>query len=190
MILLLFGAPGAGKGTQARRLSEFLGIPHLSTGEVLRQAIEDDTPLGHQADQYVSVGKLVPDDLVIGIVAEHLAQPDCAQGCLLDGFPRTLVQAEGLDAVLETQDSQVNLVIELSVPEEELTLRMLQRACVEGRADDSPETIAHRFEVYHSETAPVLEYYRHHGIVRSIDGTGTPEEVFERICQALGAIQE
>lgn len=185
MFLLLFGAPGAGKGTQAQRLADFLEIPHLSTGDALRQARQDDTPLGRKAAEFIDAGQLVPDELVVGVVGEKLSQPDCTDGCLLDGFPRTLAQAQALGAHLQENSQQIDLVLELTAPEEELTLRMLQRACIEGRSDDTPETIAQRIEVYCNETMPVLDYYRQQGVVHSIDGTGTPTEVFERIRQVV-----
>ena len=189
MFLLLFGAPGVGKGTQARRLTEALGLPHLSTGEILRRAIEEDTPLGHQASEFMHRGKLVPDDLVVGMVGEQLALPEYAHGCLLDGFPRTQAQAQALDLLLRGRNQQVDLVLKFEVPKEQLVERMTQRAEVEGRSDDTPETIAHRFEVYENETAPVLDYYRHKDIVRTIDGAASPDEVHREIMSIVSTIQ-
>ena len=175
----------AGKGTQCKRLIEHVQIPHLSTGDMFRRAIKDGTPLGKQASQFIDRGELVPDELVIGIVTERMGQPDCKSGCLLDGFPRTVEQAQALDKYLADQQSPLDLVLQLDAPPEELEKRMLERAKLEKRADDTPETIANRMEVYRSETEPLIEYYKDRGVLGTINGLGTPEEVFERIRQSV-----
>jgi len=181
MRIVFIGPPGAGKGTQATRLVQYLGIAHLSTGDMLRQARKDGTELGKRAAGYMDGGSLVPDELVVGIVVQRIAQPDCEAGCLFDGFPRTLAQAKALDEELEKNGTPLDLVLELAADEEELTRRMLQRASIEKRADDTPETIANRMKVYRGQTEPLLDYYRERGKLASIDGMGTPDEVFARV---------
>jgi adenylate kinase len=185
MRIVFVGPPGSGKGTQAKRLIERLSIVHLSTGDMLRQARADGTELGNQAAECMDGGGLVPDELVVGIVAERIAQPDCQAGCLFDGFPRTIAQAEALDAELARAGTPLDMVLELKADAEELARRMLQRAEIEGRADDTPETIANRMEVYREQTSPLLDYYRQQGKLVSVDGMGTPDEVFDRICAAV-----
>ena len=181
MMLVFIGPPGAGKGTQAKRLMGHLGLSHLSTGELLREAKAAGTPLGKLAAQYMEKGRLVPDDLVLDLVAQKLQDPRYRNGCLFDGFPRTLHQARALDETLARRGTPLDVALELRADESELTQRMLRRAAAEGRADDTPQTIAHRFEVYHQQTEPLLDYYRFTGILKVIDALGTPEEVFERI---------
>lgn len=190
MRIVFVGPPGAGKGTQAKRVIEHLSIVHLSTGDMLRQARADGTDLGRQAAEYMDSGKLVPDELVVGIVVERIGQPDCAAGCLFDGFPRTIAQAESLDVELQKAGTPVDMVLELQADAEELSRRMLERAKIEGRADDTPETIANRMEVYSQQTAPLLDYYRQQGKLVSVDGMGTPDEVFGRIQAAVDAARE
>jgi adenylate kinase len=185
MFIVFVGPPGAGKGTQCKRLIEYVQIPHLSTGDIFRQAIQDATPLGQKAAQYIEQGQLVPDELVVGIVTERMGQPDCHQGCLLDGFPRTVAQAEALDSYLGGHGQSLALVLQLDAPREELERRMLQRAKLENRADDTPQTIARRMEVYQQETAPLIKYYQDRGVLHTIDGLGTPDEVFARIRQCV-----
>jgi adenylate kinase len=177
MRIVFLGPPGAGKGTQALRLKDYLGIAHLSTGELLRDAEAQGTPLGRDAARYMHAGQLVPDDVVVGVVADRLVQNDCARGCLFDGFPRTLLQAETLDQMLEERNMPLDLVLALEVPEERLVSRLLAR----GRADDRRGAIQERFRQYNRLTEPLLNYYRRRGILRMIDGQGTPDEVFERV---------
>ena len=177
MRVVFIGPPGAGKGTQAEWLVQYLSIPHLSTGDMLRQAIDEDTEVGRTANQYVSSGQLVPDDVVIQIVAQRLDGDDCQKGCLFDGFPRTKPQAEALDRTLADRSAPLDLVLELQVSEDLLVQRLVAR----GRKDDQPEVIRQRFSVYQQQTAPVLEYYQQRGILQSVDGSGTPEEVTARI---------
>ena len=183
MRIVFIGPPGAGKGTQAVRLKQHLDIAHLSTGDMLREAATAGTQLGQQAQQFMNDGKLVPDEVVVGIVVERLAQPDCQRGCLFDGFPRTVPQAETLDGVLAEQDIPLDMVLELQVADELLFERLASR----GRADDNEETIRERLRQYTRLTTPLLDYYRGRGIVRSVDGEGTPDEVFDRIRQTVDA---
>ena len=185
MFIVFVGPPGAGKGTQCKRLIEHVQIPHLSTGDMFRRAIKDGTPLGKQASQFIDRGELVPNELVVGIVTQRMGQPDCQGGCLLDGFPRTVEQAKALDSFLGDQQSKLDLVLQLDAPRDELEQRMLQRAKLENRADDTPETIANRMDVYRSETEPLIEYYKQRGVLSTINGLGTPDEVFERIRQSV-----
>ena len=185
MMLVFIGPPGSGKGTQAKRLVEHLGIVHLSTGELLREAKAAGTPLGNLAMQYMEQGRLVPDDLVLKLVAEKLNEPKYSDGCLFDGFPRTLNQARAFDESLARRGTPLDLALELRADERELARRMLLRASAEGRSDDNPQTIAHRMEVYHQQTAPLIDYYRFQGILKVIDALGTPDEVFDRINAAI-----
>lgn len=187
MLIVFIGPPGAGKGTQSKRLLQYLNIPHLSTGELLRSAKQQDTPLGKLAAQYMDHGRLVPDPIVLSMVGEKLNEPQFCGGCMFDGFPRTIHQAKSLDESLEQRGTPLDLVIELHADREELVLRMLRRAKAENRVDDNPETIAQRMEVYDRQTAPLLDYYRQQGKLVSIDAFGTPDEVFERIRQHVDA---
>jgi adenylate kinase len=181
MLIVFIGPPGAGKGTQCKRLIDYLKVPHLSTGELLRRAKEQNSPLGVMADTYMKNGRLVPDPLVMSIVGERLDQPDCRAGCLFDGFPRTTGQAESLDVYLRDRGTPLNLVLELKVDEDVLVQRMIERAKIEARPDDTPETIANRMQVYKTQTLPLLTYYAQRGLLESVDGLGLPDEVFGRI---------
>jgi adenylate kinase len=181
MLIVFIGPPGAGKGTQAAHLTRHLGLPHLSTGEVLRDAKAKGTALGKQAAEYMDRGDLVPDDVIISIIAQRLSEPDSVSGCLLDGFPRTLSQAEALDRILEQRGRAIDLVIELACDDAELTRRLLERAKIEGRADDTPETIARRQATYHQQTAPLVDYYRAKNVLRTVDGMRSPAGVFEQL---------
>jgi adenylate kinase len=185
MLIVFIGPPGAGKGTQAKRLLQYLSIPHLSTGELLREAKHADSPVGRLAAQYMDGGRLVPDPLVLTMVGEKLEDAKYAGGCLFDGFPRTLQQARSLDQSLSQRGTPLDLVLELKADESELIARMLKRAAAERRADDNPQTMAQRMEVYRKQTAPLLEYYRQQGKLATIDALGTPDEVFERIRQVV-----
>jgi len=185
MFLVFVGPPGAGKGTQSKRLLAHLKIPHLSTGEMLRKAQAEDSELGKLAAQYMDAGRLVPDDMVMTMVLKRLDQPEFARGCLFDGIPRTLEQARALDRALAARETPLDAVIALDADEKELIGRMLRRAAAEHRLDDNPQVIFERMEVYRCQTAPLLDYYRQAGTLRSVDALGTPEEVFERIKEAL-----
>ena len=187
MLIVFIGPPGSGKGTQGKRLLVHFGIPHLSTGDLLRAAIQADSPLGRLAAQYMQNGRLVPDPLVLQMVGEKLDEPQFVKGCMFDGFPRTLQQAKSLDESLRQRNQPLDVALELKADENELIARMLKRAAAEKRADDTPQTIAHRMEVYRKQTAPLLDYYRDQGKLVSIDAMGTPDEVFARIRTALEA---
>ena len=185
MRLVFIGPPGAGKGTQSERLIEYLNIPHLSTGDMLRDAVKRQTPVGQLAEKYMSSGQLVPDPIIVKVVGERLSQADCEKGCLFDGFPRTIGQARALDDFLEQLGTPLDAVLELQVPDDLLFARLAGR----GRADDRPEVIRQRLQSYYQQTQPLLDYYEKRGILRPIDGTGTPEEVFERIKQVIDEIR-
>ena len=187
MFLVFIGPPGAGKGTQSKRLLEHLQIPHLSTGEMLRAAIEQDSDLGRLAAQYMDGGRLVPDDVVMKMVLERLNEPEFASGCLFDGFPRTLNQAQALDDALKARGTPLNSVIELQGEEQELIIRMHKRAVAESRADDHPAVIAERMDVYRRQTFPLLEYYEKQGPLHRINAMGSPDEVFSQITASLEA---
>ena len=185
MRLIFLGPPGSGKGTQAKLLAERLGVPAISTGDMLRDAVRRGTPLGRRAQAIMEAGELVPDDLVISLVRERTALPDARNGFLLDGFPRTIEQAKALDRILEGNAASVDGVINLLVPEGTLVERLLGRAALEGRSDDRRETVAERLRVYRERTAPLVEYYRGLGLLYDVDGSGSVEEVAGRIDRAL-----
>ncbi|MGI8981583.1 MAG: adenylate kinase [Pirellulaceae bacterium] len=185
MFLVFIGPPGAGKGTQSKRLLAHLRIPHFSTGEMLRAAKDQNSDLGRLAAQYMDGGSLVPDDVVMGMVLERLREPEFAGGCLFDGFPRTLEQARALDAALLARGTPLDAVIELKGDEKELIKRMHKRAAAEHRADDNQAVIAQRMDVYHRQTSPLLGYYEKHGLLHSVNALGSPDEVFSQIKSGL-----
>jgi len=188
MISIIFGPPGSGKGTQATRIEQEFKLRHLSTGDILRHEVALGTPTGKEAGRIMAAGDLVPDELIVDIVRGRLPEAEAeAAGVLLDGFPRTERQARALDTMLADEGHQADLVLALEVPEEALVERLLHRAEVEGRADDTREAIEERMREYHHLTEAVLRHYRQQGVtVEMIDGTGSPEQVFERIRRAIG----
>lgn len=213
MKIIMLGAPGAGKGTQAKKIAAKYGVPHISTGDIFRANIKEGTELGRKAKTYMDQGLLVPDELVVDLVADRLTWDDCTNGYVLDGFPRTIPQAESLDAVLAKKGEKMEYAIDVDVPDENIVKRMGgRRACVgcgatyhvvynptktEGicdacgeklilRDDDKPETVQKRLDVYHQQTQPLIDYYNKAGILKTVDGTVDMEEVFKAIVQILG----
>ncbi|TWU59055.1 adenylate kinase [Rubripirellula tenax] len=180
MRIIFIGPPGVGKGTQCKRLTERLRIPHLSTGEMLR-GTRNESALGRVVASYIDGGRLAPDYLVMRIVTKRLLAADCEDGCLFDGFPRTVNQARMLDEYLPTKNRKIDVVLNLVADQEELISRLLKRSLVENRADDNAETISARLRVFHTQTAPVLDYYSGRDLVRTIDGMHPPEDVFAAI---------
>ncbi len=212
MNLILLGPPGSGKGTQAKLIVEKYGIPQISTGDMLREAVAKGTELGKEAKKYMDAGQLVPDEVVIGIVKERLQEPDCEKGFILDGFPRTIPQAEALDKMLEELGKKIDAVINIQVPEEEVVKRIVnRRTCrkcgavyhliynppkednkcdkcggeLYQRDDDKEETVRQRYKVYKEQTEPLVEYYAKKGVLYNIDGTKSIEEVFNEIDKIL-----
>lgn len=214
MKIIMLGAPGAGKGTQAKRIAEKYQVPHISTGDIFRANIKAGTELGKKAKTYMDQGLLVPDELVVELVADRISKEDCKNGFVLDGFPRTIPQAEALDAALKDMGEAMDYAIDVDVPDENIIERMAgRRAClecgatyhvvtiptkVEGicdvcgsklvlREDDKPETVKKRLEVYHAQTQPLIDYYQKQGILRTVDGTKLMDAVFDAIVDILGA---
>lgn len=214
MKIIMLGAPGAGKGTQAKQIADKYNIPHISTGDIFRANIKEGTELGKKAKTYMDQGLLVPDELVVELVADRIQQDDCKNGFVLDGFPRTIPQAEALDAALEKINEKMDYAIDVDVPDENIIRRMSgRRACLscgatyhivsiptktEGicdrcgsnvvlRDDDQPETVKKRLEVYHEQTQPLIDYYKNQGILRTVDGVQPMEDVFGDIVEILGA---
>jgi adenylate kinase len=189
MIGIIFGPPGSGKGTQAAKLEEELHLHHMSTGDILRREVASGTALGKQVKRIMEAGDLVPDDLIVDVVRARLPQAEEGAGALLDGFPRTVKQAEALDTMLREEGHRVTFIVALVVPEEVLVERLLHRAQLEGRTDDNRQTIAERMREYHKLTEAVLGNYRKQGVpIHEVDGTGTPEQVFDRIHGAVSGI--
>ena len=214
MKIVMLGAPGAGKGTQAKKISEKYGIPHISTGDIFRANIKENTELGQKAKTYMDQGLLVPDELTCDLVMDRISQEDCKNGFVLDGFPRTIPQAEALDAALSKIGQKMDYAIDVDVPDDNIINRMSgRRAClncgatyhivsiptkVEGvcdrcgnqvvlRDDDQPETVKKRLEVYHAQTQPLIDYYKKQDILKTVDGTQPMEQVFNAIVEILGA---
>jgi adenylate kinase len=214
MRLVLLGAPGAGKGTQAKKLIDKYGIPQISTGDILRASVAAGTPLGKEAKSYMDKGELVPDSVVIGLVKERLGQDDCEKGYILDGFPRNTAQAEALDGVLTAMKSPLTVALSVDVDKNDLMKRLTGRRTCKGcqqmfnvhftppkkegvcdkcggelyqRDDDKEATIRNRLEVYEKQTAPLIDYYGKKGILKSVEGVGSIEEIFKKVLAALGA---
>ena len=214
MKIIMLGAPGAGKGTQAKKIADKYQIPHISTGDIFRANIKNGTELGMKAKTYMDQGLLVPDELVVDLVVDRLAQDDCVNGCVLDGFPRTIPQAECLDAALAAKGEAIDYAVDVDVPDENIINRMSgRRACVacgatyhivhiptkvEGvcdrcgeslilRDDDKPETVKKRLDVYHAQTQPLIDYYTSKNVLKTVDGTQDMEAVFQAIVDILGA---
>ena len=212
MRLVLLGAPGAGKGTQAKKLIEKHGIPQISTGDILRKAVADGTPLGKEAKSYMDKGELVPDKVVIGLIEDRLKQPDCKKGFILDGFPRNTAQAETLDAMLKKLNMPLDSALSVDVPKDDLMKRLTGRRTCKGcqqmynvyfsppkkngvcdrcggelfhRDDDKEETIKRRLDVYDAQTAPLINYYKKSGILKSVIGVGGIDEIFKKVCSVL-----
>lgn len=213
MKIIMLGAPGAGKGTQAKKLAEKYAIPHISTGDIFRANIKNGTELGRKAKEYMDQGLLVPDELTCDLVVDRIKQDDCENGYILDGFPRTIPQAEALDRALTSMDQKIDYAIDVDVPDSNIVNRMSgRRACVgcgatyhvvynapakEGicdvcgeklilREDDKPETVQQRLTVYHDQTQPLIDYYKAAGVLRTVDGTVDMEDVFTAIINILG----
>ncbi len=175
--VVLMGAPGAGKGTQAKRLESSLGLPQVATGDLFRANLKNQTELGKLARTYMDKGELVPNEVTIAMVRDRLSQSDCESGAILDGFPRTLAQAEALDELLKEFDAKIAVVPYIHVAQDVLVKRLAKRAEIEGRADDNEETIRTRMQVYESETAPLLDYYENRGLLVKINGEQSIDEV-------------
>lgn len=187
--LIVFGVPGAGKGTQATRIAGALGIPAISTGDIFRDNVTNKTPLGLQVREILASGAYVSDEITNAIVRDRLGQPDALDGFVLDGYPRTKAQVVELDDLLAAQGASLDAVLELTVDTDEVVQRLLKRAEVDGRADDTEEVVRHRIAVYDEETAPLAALYRERGILRQVDGMGGLDEVAERITAVLAAFQ-
>jgi adenylate kinase len=189
MRLILMGPPGAGKGTQATVISERLGVPAVSTGDIFRANVSEGTPLGLEAKRYMDAGDYVPDEVTNGMVRDRIGQDDAVSGFLLDGYPRTVAQVEELDAMLAESGSALDAAVVLTVDDEELVQRLLHRARTEGRSDDTEEVIRHRQEVYNEQTAPLIEVYADRGLLVEVDGMGAVDEVSGRILAALDKVR-
>ena len=185
MRVVILGPPGAGKGTQARRIADHFGIPAISTGDIFRQNIADGTELGRQVEGIVSTGGYVSDELTNALVRDRLGWPDCLPGFLLDGYPRTTSQVEELDAMLATDAHDLDVVLELAVDAEAVVRRLLKRAQVEGRADDTEAVVRHRLGVYTEQTAPLIKLYADRGLLQPVDGMGEIDVVTDRLISAL-----
>ena len=183
--IVIFGAPGSGKGTQSERIVEKYGINHISTGDVLRAEIKNGTELGKTAKGYIDQGQLIPDELMIDILAIVFDSFKDSKGVIFDGFPRTIAQAEALKKMLAERGQDVSVMVDLDVPEEELMVRLIKRGKDSGRADDNEETIKKRLHVYHSQTAPLIDWYKNEKKYQHINGLGTMEGIFAEICEAI-----
>ena len=190
MRLVLLGAPGSGKGTQATRLKEHLQVPHISTGDLLRAEVAAGSRLGLEAKEVMARGELVSDAILLGMLEDRFSRPDTANGFILDGYPRNLAQADALDKLLSRIGQPFDYAVQLEVPTELLVERIAGRAKAEGRADDSPDAVRKRLQIYNDSTAPVVEYYRQHGQLKVVDGVGSLDDVFNRIVEAIAPVKE
>lgn len=187
MRIILIGPPGAGKGTQAARLSEKLGIPAISTGDIFRANVKNETELGKTAKRYMDAGEYVPDEVTNSMVQDRLNQDDTANGFMLDGYPRTEAQVHELDRMLKEASQELDHVVELTADTDEIVARLLARAQIEKRADDTEDVIRHRLDVYVEQTQPLTDIYQERGLLRKVDGLGEIDEVTDRVLKALGA---
>ncbi|MCH8613761.1 adenylate kinase [Arsenicicoccus dermatophilus] len=187
MQLIIMGPPGAGKGTQAAKIADELGVPAISTGDIFRANIKNETELGLKVKEITAAGQYVPDEITNAIVADRLAQPDCEPGFLLDGYPRTVGQVEALDGMLAEAGRSIDAVLVLTVDTDAVVQRLLKRAEIEGRADDTEDVIRERMAVYARETAPLVDVYRSRGLLREIDGMGAVDEVTTRLLTTVKA---
>lgn len=183
--IVIFGAPGSGKGTQSELIIKEFGLDHISTGDMLRKEIREETELGKIADKYISKGQLVPDELTIDMLAKVLDSKENSKGVIFDGFPRTIPQAEALKKMLNERGTDVTIMIDLDVEENELIQRLIERGKRSGRSDDTPEVILSRLNVYRAQTAPLIEYYTQEGKCQIIEGVGTIEEIFSLIKEKI-----
>lgn len=186
--IVIFGAPGSGKGTQSERLIEKYGLTHISTGDVLRKEIKSGSELGKIADGYISKGQLLPDELIVNILADTLDKSEIVKGVIFDGFPRTIPQAEALKKMLAERNMEISVVLGLEVEEKELVDRLLKRGAISGRSDDNLETINKRLEVYHNQTDPLREYYIKEGKYKPVVGNGGIDEIFEKIKKIIALL--
>ena len=190
MRVIIMGPPGAGKGTQAKYIADHFGIPAISTGDIFRANVSQGTPLGVEAQKYMDAGEYVPDEVTNRMVRNRIDEPDAQPGFLLDGYPRTLAQVQELDGMIEFTGHRLDAVVVLTVDADEIVQRLLQRAQLEGRADDTEEVIRRRQEVYAEQTAPLIEVYRDRGLLIEVDGMGEVDDVTKRIFSALDVISE
>lgn len=188
--IVIFGAPGSGKGTQSDLMKKNYGLAHISTGDVLRQEIKDETELGQTAKGYIDKGQLVPDELICDMLEKKLETLKDTKGVIFDGFPRTIPQAEALEKMLKKHGTDVSVLLDLQVEDEELMKRLLERGKISGRSDDNEETIQSRLKVYHTQTAPLAEYYQGKGKHVAIKGKGTIEDIFNRIDEAIKKLKD
>lgn len=187
MNIILLGAPGAGKGTQGGILAKNAGLPRIATGDLLRAAVKAGTLLGQQAQSYVDRGLLVPDEIILGLIEEKLASKEASQGAIMDGFPRTITQAEAVDGFLSSRGDQIDSVVAFEIQDETLIRRMIGRAGEEGRSDDTPDAIRKRLQVYRQQTAPLLQFYEERGVMTKIDATGSVDEVAASVAKAIAS---
>jgi adenylate kinase len=187
MRLVLLGAPGSGKGTQATRLKEHLQVPHISTGDLLRAEVAAGSALGIEAKAVMARGDLVSDEILLGMLEARLSRADVANGFILDGYPRNLAQADALGKLLARIGQPMDHAVQLEVDTDKLVDRLAGRAQAEGRADDNPESVRNRLNIYNDQTAPVIDFYRQHGVLKVVDGEGSMDEVFTRIVEAVAA---